>query len=276
MPILQNIPTLRLVWDNRADFATVTSSAATAPGLGVANLKTDIRSQICRVLSNTTTFEVVLDKKQTIGCVAFPTCNLSSDSTIAIAAYEGATLKYSLAATPLIPGTILGNWDFTQNLNVNNFQDNAATGVVWFDPQFVDRLTITISDPQRTFLDFARLVIGPYFQPRLGASYGSSLGTGDSSQNIKTASGDIRTDWGPKTRTMELRLDEVLTEDRERIIRLIRRGVGQWTLVSACAGDVDPVREQDYTIYGKPMANGSAAFINWSVHQTNFTLEGWA
>lgn len=67
MPILQNTPTLRLVWDNRADFATVTSSAATAPGLGVANLKTDIRSQICRVLSNTTTFEVVLDKKQTIG-----------------------------------------------------------------------------------------------------------------------------------------------------------------------------------------------------------------
>ncbi len=135
MPTYSGIPTLRIVWDNKADTATVTSSTAVASTLPLANLRTNIRSQVCRVLGASTTFELTWGQAQQIGCVAFASCNLSSDSVIHVEGYQGATLKVDITKN-FIPGTILGNWDFTQNLNVNNFHDNAATGCVWFEHQW--------------------------------------------------------------------------------------------------------------------------------------------
>ena len=43
---------------------------------------------------------------------------------------------------------------------------------------------------------------------------------------------------------------------REFVRQLLAGGVGRWLFVSLCAEDADPVREQDYSIYGKPSNSG--------------------
>ena len=174
-----------------------------------------------------------------------------------------------------MPGAILNHWDFSQPLNVNAFSEGAATCQVWFDHLAARRIVITLRNPCASFIDLARLVIGPYFAPEYGPSFGASVSTVDLAKTSRAASGDLRTDWAPKAVALQFDLEHIVQRDRARVRQLLAAGVGRWLFVSLCAEDPDPVREQDFSVYGKPSNAGAMAWASAIYHSTRVQLEGW-
>ena len=267
--------TLRIVSENLADSAGLAASVATAPNLGLANVKNNLRTSVARFMSGTVVLTLELAKRSGVGCVALVGTNLSENSTAQVVCKLSGVTTYDSGIRYAVPGAVLDNWDFNQNLNVNNFQEGSATSTFWFDPTDCDSITVSIVDPSRAFLDIARVVVGPYFEPRIGASYGTGAGGVDTSRTVTTVSGDLRNDRRPKMRTLELKLDEVGDEDRHMVQRLLRDS-GRWMLVAGAAADPDPVRDQDLTLYGQATQAGTLAYSTFARHQTTFPFEGWA
>ena len=142
---------LRILTDNAADRATI-SVAGTAAGMGADKLKTDIKGEVCRVLSGTTSIVLTWPTLETIGAVVIPASNLGPSSTIRIRAYldaAGATMLADTGVRWAAPGTTLGHWDFAQPLNVNAFADGTAPITACYLPEHtaVRKLVIDITNP---------------------------------------------------------------------------------------------------------------------------------
>jgi hypothetical protein len=74
---------LRVIYDNAADRATL-SSSATQTGLGVSNLLSDVKSKVCRSTGNTLSVYATWPTAETIGGVANAFTNLSPTTTARI------------------------------------------------------------------------------------------------------------------------------------------------------------------------------------------------
>lgn len=270
---------IRIITDNAADRATITV-ANTAAGMGSDKLKTDIKGEVCRVLASSATITLIWPKMETVGAVVIPASNLGPSSTIRVRAYldeAGTQILADSGVKWAAPGTILENWDFSQALNVNAFTDGVAPITACYLPEQVAcrRVVIDITNPDNTFIDMSRIITGGYHAPKYGASYGASIGVNDLTQNTRTASGDIKSDWGPRNSTLQFDLGWIDNTDRERVRQLISRGVGKFLFISLLAEHDDPVLERDYSIYGKPSQAGSIAFSSFNLHNTTFQIEGF-
>ena len=270
---------IRIITDNAADRATITV-ANTAAGMGSDKLKTDIKGEVCRVLASSATITLTWPKLETVGAVVIPASNLGPSSTIRVWAYldeAGTQILADSGVKWAAPGTILENWDFSQTLNVNAFTDGVAPITACYLPEQVAcrRVTIFITNPDNTFIDMSRIITGGYHAPKYGASYGASIGVNDLTQNTRTASGDIKSDWGPRNSTLQFDLGWIDNIDRERVRQLISRGVGKFLFISLLAEHYDPVLERDYSIYGKLSQVGSMSFSAFNLHNTTFQIEGF-
>lgn len=273
------MPQIRIITDNAADRATITV-ANTAAGMGSDKLKTDIKGEVCRVLSSSATITLIWPKLETVGAVVIPASNLGPSSTIRVRAYldeAGTQILADSGVKWAAPGTILENWDFSQALNVNAFTDGVAPITACYLPEQVAcrRVVIDVTNPDNTFIDMSRIITGGYHAPKYGASYGASIGVNDLTQNTRTASGDIKSDWGPRNSTLQFDLGWIDNTDRERVRQLISRGVGKFLFISLLAEHYDPVLERDYSIYGKPSQAGSMSFSSFNLHNTTFQIEGF-
>ena len=273
------MPQIRIITDNAADRATITV-ANTAAGMGSDKLKTDIKGEVCRVLASSATITLIWPKLETVGAVVIPASNLGPSSTIRVRAYldeAGTQLLADSGVKWAAPGTILENWDFSQALNVNAFTDGVAPITACYLPEQVAcrRVVIDITNPDNTFIDMSRIITGGYHAPKYGASYGASIGVNDLTQNTRTASGDIKSDWGPRNSTLQFDLGWIDNTDRERVRQLISRGVGKFLFISLLAEHDDPVLERDYSVYGKPSQAGSMSFSAFNLHNTTFQIEGF-
>lgn len=266
---------LRILSDNLADVATVTATPTPVVGLGLGNLKTDIKSQVCRFMSDTVEIEANWSEGQSIGCVGIPTCNLSQDSTIQVQVYDGLDLVHDSGELYAAPGIILDNWDFTQELNINAFWDGPATVGVWFDHVYGDRVVVTINDPLVDHIDISRLVIGPYFEPVYNPAYGSSFGIEDLTRNTRAESGDIKTYSGTKHRVLTLDMGWVFKADRHRFAHIMRQGIGKRHFVSVNDGSAQVGKVQDWMLYGVLRQVADMAYIAPGLHQTQFQIQEW-
>lgn len=270
---------LRIITNNAADRATITVSN-TAPGMGADKLKTDIKGEVCRVLSGTATITLTWPTLETVAAVVIPASNLGPSSTIRVRAYldaAGATLLSDTGARWAAPGTMLSNWDFAQPLNVNAFTDGTAPLTACYLPEHtaVRKLVIDITNPDSLFIDISRLVVGGYHAPQYGATYGAAVSTSDMTKNSRAASGDIKSDWGPRASTLQFDLAWVAAADRERVRQLIARGIGKFLFVSLLPEHADPVLERDSSIYGKPTQPGSLVFAFYNMYSTQIQIEGF-
>lgn len=270
---------LKIITDNAADRATITVSS-TAAGLGADRLKTDIKGEVCRVLSGSATITLAWPTAETIGAVVIPASSLGPSSTIRVRAYAdaaGATLLQDSGVQWAAPGTTLAHWDFAQPLNVNQFADGTAPLTACYLPEqaAVRRLVVDLTNPGASFIDLSRLVAGAVHTPKCRAVYGAQVGTQDMTKNSRAASGDLRSEWGPKANTLQFDLSRIADSDRERVRQMLARGVGRWLFVSLLAGCSDPVKERDYSIYGKPSQPGSMAYASYGLHSSTFNFEGF-
>lgn len=269
---------LRILSNNAADRATVTV-ASTAAGMGADKLLTDTKGEICRVLAGTAQIVATWTVAETVAAVVIPACNLGPSSTIRMRAYSdvaGTLLLADSGVRYAAAGSILGYWDFTQPLNVNAFADGAPLVACYLPThEAAKRVVIDLYDPDLAFIDMSRLVIGGYFEPEYNADFGAMVGTQDNSKNTRAASGDLKTEWGPKNRLLTFDLNWVVDSERGRTRQIISGGIGKWLFISLFPEDPDPVKEQDYSIYGKPTQAGKLTYTSLSVHSTRFEIDGY-
>lgn len=269
---------LRIVSHNEADSATITSSPAAVPTLPLANLKTDVKTDVARFLDSEVVLTLTWPESVQASFAGIPACNLSSNSEVRVKVFAdaaGAELVWDSDWRYAAPGPILENWDFTQPLNVNTFREGATIVAVWFDDHHMtERVEIHLRDSSREYLDIARLVVGPDFKPRYGASYGASLGVEDLTQVSRSASGGIRIDRQPNNDILQIPINHIATTDRHRFASILKNGIGKFHFVSLLPGHRDVTLEQDSMIYGVIEVD-ALTFVTYGSHSTQYLCRGW-
>ena len=271
---------LRILSDNAADRAAISSPTTIAAGLPLDNLKTDIRGQVCRALASSFTITLEWADIEAVGVVVLPLTSLGASSTIRVRAYLNPTDTTPLADSGVnyaAPGVLLENWGFSQPLNVNAFNDVDLPVVsCFFEDQVACRkLTIELADPAAAFIDVSRLVVGGYVELDYGAAYGATSAVVDLTKNSRAESGDYISDWGPKAKSLTFDLEWVSAVDRPRVRQLLFRGIGKNVFVSLLSDNSDPVIARDYMIYGKQAQAGSMAYSFYQNHATQIAIESF-
>lgn len=273
------MPNLRIVSDNAADRATLTTTPSAVTGLGVSHLRTDIKSQLCRVMGDTVQIVATWADAEPIGCVAIPSCSLSASAVIRVRCYAdaaGTDEVYDSGELDAAPGVTLASWDFTQDINVNAFWGGPATVAVWLNNHVMaERVVIDITDPDASRIDIARLVVGRWFELTYQPAYGSAWGIEDTSSNTRAESGDIKTDAGTQHRSLSLDLGWVHAADRHRVAQIMRQGIGKRHFVATFPDAPDVGLEQDWMLYGVLRQPSDAAFFAPGLHQTVFQFQEW-
>lgn len=275
---MQENNTIRILTDNAADRATITV-ANTAAGSGAANLKTDIKGEVCRVLGTVAQVVLTWPVSTSVGAIVLPVTNLGPSSTIQVQAYqdEAGTVLLEDVSDWAAPGAILANWGFTQPLNVNQFAFTLPpiTAIYFAQHLAVRRIVITLTDPAASFIDMARLVVGPYYAPNANPGYDQMDTIVDLSRNTRAASGDLKTELGPKARSLTFSLDNVDDAHRAQVRRILEMGIGRFMFVSITPDSPDPVRERDKSIYGKVMQPLAMRWASFGQHTAEFNIEGF-
>ena len=136
------------------------------------------------------------------------------------------------------------------------------------------RLNSILFRPNEVSLDFFILIIGPTISTyNLDIPYGQFDGIVDQRSNSRTASGDIKTDIGPKSKKLMFDLSFIGPEDRSAVKRVLENGIGKFMWVSLMAEDADPELERDKSIYGKLTRAADMQWANYASHTTQFELE---
>lgn len=267
---------LSIVRVNNFDTATVTMTTP-APNMGAEWMKTDIKSEASRILNTSGTITATWDDEIGVDIVALPAWNGSSSSEIRVEVFlekTGGTALYDSGWVWAAGGPTLANWDFHQPLNVNSFAFGSTVTTVHVPNIGGKRVRISLKDPERTYLDISRVVIGSAFSPRCNPDYASSTSVNDMGKQLRAASGDVIIETGPINRKMSLNLNTIYPEDRHMFTRIMNQGVGSMVFVSVVPDASDVSLSQDWSMYGI-LKSAPLAFESYSSHQTSYEIEEW-
>lgn len=269
---------LRIIHDNAADRSAITV-ANTASGMGAEWLLTDDKGEACRILADTGTITLTWSEYESIAAVVLPATNLSADSEIRVRVYDdaaGTVLEHDTDWQWAAPGGNMNEEGFTDRLNVNDFAWDEVITVVWLPDFFAARrVVVDLRDPNRTYLDIARVVCGGYVQPRWGAEYGASVGLIDMGSTNRMASGSLRARQGPKARQADINLAVIHADDRARIKRVLDAGITHPIFVSFLSGTASPLLEQSGYIYGYQRTPGRMTYFAPELHSMPIPIDGW-
>jgi hypothetical protein len=277
------MPNLRIIYDNAADRATVTTST-TAGSLAASNMKIDKKSKVWRstnALAASTIITATWTTSEIIGGVILPFCNLSAAATIKIKLYTlsgDASPVYDTGFRPAATYTSVGVGDWGVNpLGVNAYSYGGGTyGVAYFPKQTVRKIIIEIVDTANTagYIECSRLVAGAVWSPTYNMALGTPMEPIDTSTNDRSESGDLITTRGIRYRTLSFDLTWLLAVDRQRVNE-IKRGNGKTKslFVSLFPEDVDTEKEQIWQIYGRLKDIGAMTHDMPTIYSTSISIE---
>lgn len=276
------MPNMRLIYDNVASSATLTTSS-TAGLLVASNMLTDVKSAVHRSTGTSVSYTLTWAANQAVGGVALPATNLTSTATIRVQLYSDTAGTVQIADSGTVsacPSTQLGLFGWGSNINANAFAHGGASKTaVWFSTQLntVRRCVITLTDTSNPagYIDCARLVLGPYWEAPYNPKYGATAGTQDLTKVDRSEAGDQLTVRGSQFQTMNLDL-ALLTEPKRAELAKIIRSIGSHRSVflSLLPGSSSATAEQDHMIYGK-RSSSPFTFDFFNSFSTQIEIEGW-
>lgn len=247
---------LRVIYDNAADRATL-STSATVTNLGVANLTTDIKSAVCRSTGKTLTITATWGAVETVGGVALAFTNCTDNATIQIDAYALST-----DSTPSYSTTVVASrGGVASNRGVNYFAYGGGIYArCWIDQRVqAQKIVITLSDvnnPQG-YVEAGRLIIGDYWASIIGAEQGNtSLTINDMSEQQRTYSGDLYVTVKPRFRKQTLSMPSLDASDRAQLWSILwNNGMVKPVFLSLFPNSADNKLEQAHMLYGRLSTN---------------------
>lgn len=272
--------TLKIIFDNAADRATITASSTSSVYTGVSNLVNEDKTKFHRSVGKTVTYTLTWVTTQSISGVGLPATNLTSEAIIRVQVYDSADLLvYDSADQWAAPGQNLVLWQWNAPLNANAFAYGGATKSVWWLDDYYParRVVITLSDVNNPagFIDNARLVVGGHWQTEYNPDYGAEVGLEDMSTTIRTESGVNFTDRAPMFDVQSFKLSYMPETDRATLMQIMRsHGVGKNLFISVVPRKESPVAEQDWIIYGK-RENSLISYQVFQRHSSDVNIKGW-
>jgi hypothetical protein len=270
---------LRIIYDNVADSATLTTSTA-ASGLPVTNLQREQKGLVWRSTGTTAIITATWSTPQTLRAVVLPFCNLTSAATIRVQAYTNTSDTTPVQDTgtkpagAYTPGDIWGGADAS---SVNSYsQGGGSYARCWFPQTIVRKLEITLADSTNPagYLEAARLVCGNYWAPTYNTNFGLSIGYSDTSTQTRTEAGNLLTNAGTLHRTLDFELQWLTPADKTRMLSILRGNrLRKPMFVSVFPEDTDPIKEQEYQIYAKLTDLSKLTHPLYSIYTSNLSLQ---
>lgn len=283
------MPNLRIIHDNAADRAVLTASSQVA-ALGPANLQIDRKSAVLRAAGPTQTITATWPIQEAIACVALINTNLTSSAQMRVRGYARAgdaapvlDTGYMMPCPPVPLGHF--NWG-AQPLGWNAYKwggantwarGGGADGVAWFPVVRVAQLVIDLSAPYSDggYVEVSRLVAGNYWSPEYNAEYGASLALQSTTENYRTAAGDLRYSQGTTSDKISIDLAHLTPADRAQLMRILREnGTERSMLFSLFPEHADSLLEQDHMLYGRATNLDAVATPYYDTYSTPLQIEG--
>lgn len=280
---------LRIIYDNAADRAVLAASNQSG-GLGPSNLQRDERSAVLRAEGTCAAISATWPTQESIACVALVYTNMTSSATMRVRGYAvpdtgtpvldtGWVFPCRAAPHGSFPwGTMPLGWNAYRWGGVNTWAaGGGADAVVWFPAVRVRQLVIEVAAPQspENYLEISRLVAGNYWSPRYNADYGAQLQLQDSSENYRTAAGELKTAAGTVSDKLSMNLSLLPPDDRARLMRILREnGKTRGMLFSLYPEHPDPLLEQDHTLYGRATNLDAVSTPYYDTYSVPLQLEG--
>lgn len=279
---------LRILHDNAADRAVLAASSQ-AGTLGPANLQRDSKSSVLRATGTVQTITATWPTQEAIACVALIFTNLTSSARMRVRGYATPDGELVLDTGSIFPcpaaihgsfpwGVLPLGWNAYKSGGANTWaRGGGADGVTWFASVRVRQLVIDVSAPQSPdgYLEISRLVAGDYWSPECNAEYGAQLQMQDSSEDYRTAAGDLKTAMGTSSDKLSIQLAHLTPLDRARFMRILREsGKGRAMLFSLFPENPDPLLEQDHMLYGKASNLDAVAMPYYDTYSAPLQIEG--
>lgn len=274
-----------IVSENVADFATITTTTS-PPTLPAENLKDDLTGKWCRLLGSNGTITLQWEAPVPVGAVVIVGSTLKPSSKMRIRVYFdklSTDLRYDSGWVWAAPGTTFDNEDWTEELNTNGapldgngfaYTVAPSSAIYLPDQSMIQSVIIDLEDLESTFIDISRLVVGPYFRPKINTNYGQANSTIDLSTHSRSASGGLRSEIGPIARSMSFSLDYIKEEDRGRVQRIMEQSIGKSLWISIMEDSIDKELERDKSIYGRLTNPASMQWQSLYRHSADFQIEG--
>lgn len=240
---------LRIIYDNAADRATLTSTSTVAT-LPASNLLVDIKSAVWRGTGTSAQLTLQWTTAQTVAAVALAFCNLTTTSTLRVRAYTLAA-----DAAPVLDVTRTAVRGSDPIFNVPHSQGGDSYAVAYFPVGAYEKVIVNVTDVNNPagYLQASRLICGNYWSPVYNVEHGNvTLGLVDTSKSERTDAGDLRTDRGTIHKTLQFDLSYMPAADRTALYSILRNnGTYRPMLVSVTPEDDDADGEQIFQVYGK-------------------------
>lgn len=273
---------LTIIYDNRADYATLAVSSQASASLGSANLITDIKSDVWRSSSTTATITATWTTGQIIGGIALAYTNLSAAATMRVRGYTlaGDTVPLFDTGTNLAcPPWALGLWNWgAVPLGVNAFTyGGGATACTWLNTQVaVTKIVIDLVDTTNTagYIEVGRLVAGSYWESAKNVDYGAGATVKDTSKQFRNDAGDLLTDVGTRHRGQTLPISKLSADECANLWNiLLGNGLSRPVFMSLYPNSDDPRLEQSHMMWCKLVATPAVTVPSYRIFAANLELE---
>jgi len=271
---------LRIVYSNAANRNLSISASTTSGSLAAANLLTDIKSEIWRSTGTSADITLTWTNLEVVKMVALPFASLTTSATMRVRGYTNTT---DPEGSPLFDTTALAccpvgsnyEWGNFSSLSVNNYGfGGGKTAVLWFTGGSVRKIIVSLADSTNPngYLEASRVVCGDYWESTYNADYGASMGAADLSKHERSDAGDLRTDRGPRYKTLTVDITLMPAADRDVVWKIMYgNGMTRPVFFSLIPQSTDASEEAIHQLYGK-LAR-TAALRYQFINQFNTTLE---
>lgn len=274
---------LRVLYSNAIDSATVAASA-TAGALAASFMKNDLKGQAHRSTGTSVSYTATWAANQVIGGVWIPLINLTASATIRIRLFSNTALTALISDSGTFTACPAGSnrpYGFTGAIDVTSFPfgGGAKTGA-WFSsqPANVRGIQIDVSDAGNPagYIDCARIVAGPYWEPSVQADYGVKASPVDVTDVSKrNQSGDTLPTTGSVHDSLTFDIKLMPETDRANLALVLRiAGVRGKVFVSMTPGLSLNAQEADHMIWGHRQ-NSPWSWDFFNGFSNSWAVDGW-
>lgn len=273
----------RMIYDNAAARASLAVSSFASASLGVANLTTDIKSQVWRTNASTTgVITATWTAAEIIGGVMLPFTNLGSGATIRVQAYTNvadASPIYDSGvqlACAAVPFGLMG-WG-SDLLGVNAYSYGGLSYGRWWMPEqlAVKKLVVTVVDSLNPsgYIEIGRLVCGRFWEGTRNADYGAALTPVDTTKSFRNDAGDLMSDIGPRHRKLTISLSNLAVAERNTLWNVLwGNGMSVPVYFSLYPDADNAALEQTHQIYCKLMTSAAMSMPSFLQYASSLEFE---
>lgn len=241
---------MRILYNNIGDKAQYFPSSQVS-GYPITNVFKDTKGLTYR---GGTTLNILAtwETTQTISCLVLPFCNLSNGSTIRIRLYSDTL------GSVLIYDSGIQNTRIVDSYNTSTGIYTYSTGGGYTRAMYIPttssviRASIDIYEPLNAYIELSRILLGTYWQPKIGVEYGYTVKYTDTSHTTRIMSNTLVSEKHSRLKSISFTLPYLTGSDMTTYANIIRTAQLHTPLfVSLFPLDNDANSEAIYQMYGK-------------------------